>query len=514
MAVTPQTKIKLLKVPFEMDNKNQLTFRNKDEQYNYFNTLPNIKIDECSYQRKDSIIRYPQNIDEILQYNYVMYQNENYPNKWFYAFITNMEYDNENMTKISIKTDVFQTWQFDIIYKQMFVEREHVIDDTIGKNTVPENLETGEYICDKLNYYDKLDDLYYILQVTEWDNGEKIYSTNLGGIPVSYGLYVSDTPLLIANLCKIYANNEKSDAIIGAYVCPKIFLDIDLSVNGRYQGQNTPFNDTFYIEKPSTLDGYTPKNNKLLTFPYCYLNLSNNNGSSNTYQYELMGELPEKPNNCVFNIKGVPVVGCSIKCVPFNYKNSQEYYNEEEGIMAGKFPTLSWSTDEYINWLTQNSVNIGLGVASSLISSATGIATGNPVIAGSSLVKGAMGIANTLSQIYEHSFTPNSARGNTNGGDINVCDKANGFYFYQMNIKKEYAKIIDDYFSMYGYKVNSVKIPNINTRANWNYVKTINANILGDIPQTDIQELKNIFDEGVTLWHNPNTFLDYSQNNK
>ena len=44
-------------------------------------------------------------------------------------------------------------------------------------------------------------------------------------------------------------------------------------------------------------------------------------------------------------------------------------------------------------------------------------------------------------------------------------------------------------------------------------IKTINANILGDIPQEDMQKLKNIFDNGVTFWHNANTFLDYSQNN-
>lgn len=116
-------------------------------------------------------------------------------------------------------------------------------------------------------------------------------------------------------------------------------------------------------------------------------------------------------------------------------------------------------------------------------------------------------------QLYEHSLTPNSARGNINGGDINTCSKKNGFFFYKMNIKQEYAKIIDDFFTMYGYKVNQVKIPNITGRPNWNYVKTLEANILGDIPQQDLQELKNILNSGVTFWHNSNTFLDYSQNN-
>ena len=89
----------------------------------------------------------------------------------------------------------------------------------------------------------------------------------------------------------------------------------------------------------------------------------------------------------------------------------------------------------------------------------------------------------------------------------------NGFSFYKMSIKQEYAKIIDDFFSMFGYKVNEVKIPNVTGRQNWNYVKTIDANILGDLPQEDMQKLKDIFNSGVTFWHNPNTFLDYSQSN-
>ena len=89
----------------------------------------------------------------------------------------------------------------------------------------------------------------------------------------------------------------------------------------------------------------------------------------------------------------------------------------------------------------------------------------------------------------------------------------NGFSFYKMSIKKEYAKIIDDFFSMFGYKVNEVKIPNVTGRQNQNYVKTIDANILGDIPQEDMQKLKDIFNSGVTFWHNSNTFLDYSQSN-
>lgn len=122
--VTPQTNIFLLRCPLTLSNKNQLTFTSQTQQHNYFNGLTKLGIDDGSYQRKDNVIRYPAHIDNVLTYNYCMYQNENYTNKWFYAFITNMRYVNDNMTEISIKTDVYQTWQFDIQWKDSFVERE------------------------------------------------------------------------------------------------------------------------------------------------------------------------------------------------------------------------------------------------------------------------------------------------------------------------------------------------------------------------------------------------------
>lgn len=67
---------------------------------------------------------------------------------------------------------------------------------------------------------------------------------------------------------------------------------------------------------------------------------------------------------------------------------------------------------------------------------------------------------------------------------------------------------------MFGYQTNRVKIPNINNRPNWNYVKTINANIIGNVPELELLAIRNMFNNGITLWHNPDTFLDYSANNR
>ena len=135
MAITPQTDLFLVKCPLQLSNKHQLTFNSKDEQFNYFRSLPRLELDQISYIRKDNVIRFNQHIDSLLEYNYCFYQNENYSNKWFYAFIVRMEYVNDNCTNIYIKQDVWQTWQFDLVYLQSFVEREMInVSDDIPRS--------------------------------------------------------------------------------------------------------------------------------------------------------------------------------------------------------------------------------------------------------------------------------------------------------------------------------------------------------------------------------------------
>ena len=81
MAITPNSQIRLLSVPFEIDNRNQLTFSSVSAQSTYFLSLPHLEIESCSYVRRNNVIRWPGHIDSLLNYNYVMYKNNNYSNK-------------------------------------------------------------------------------------------------------------------------------------------------------------------------------------------------------------------------------------------------------------------------------------------------------------------------------------------------------------------------------------------------------------------------------------------------
>lgn len=551
-AITPSTNLKLLKNPNNLSNENQLTFANATAQYNYFNSLTKLEVTDFTYQRKDYTIRYKACIDDILDYNYCMYQNENYSNKWFYAYIVNMRWLNDQVTEITIKTDVFQTFQFDLTYKASFVEREHVNDDTIGLHTIPENLETGDYIVG-----DKVDtafgNAHPVIMVTEYckltstsdSDGYDMKNKNklMQGGGTMAGVYqgcmylLCGDDLAVRNILASYADAGKLDAIVGMFMAPDVltgYADPTLSSSTMwyytswsgglaygpflylplYQGIENDMG-TIAIGKPyNGINGVIPKNNKLYTYPYIYFIGTNNTGISNTYQYEYFDDI-EQTGYCSFQTNGVITPGCSIKTVPLYYKGTG--YNYAEGIPLGKYPICSYAGDMYTNWLTQNAVNIGIslvGNAAQIAAGAVLASTGAGALAGAGqITSGVTGIASTLGSVYEHSLTPPHIQGDTNTGDITFNRTGNNYSFYKMNIKAEMVTVIDKYFSMYGYKVNTVKIPNITGRTNWNYIKCIGANIEGLIPESFMNEIKSLFNAGITLWHNPQTFLDYSQNN-
>lgn len=306
MPIAPQTNIRLLKVPFEIDNKNQLTFTNLSEQTNYFLSLPYLLIDNCSYQRHDNYINFPAHIDSILHYNYVMYQNENYSNKYFYSFITNMEYVNDNLTRVYIETDCFQTWQFDIIYHNMFVEREHVNNDEIGLHTVPENISTGDIICEYIEEDVSLSDYSWVAIASSWNpatseqfSGITVYNNQVFGYQIHLieAQPVSNLRNLLLYLSKTNSDGHIED-IQDIFIIPdalitksQLTLQTGTSGSNEFTFYILPFSDEVAsfntnISKLTSFKDYTPKNNKCFCYPYNYLLVTNNIGNQNIYKYE------------------------------------------------------------------------------------------------------------------------------------------------------------------------------------------------------------------------------------
>ena len=544
-AITPTTNLYLLKNPNNLSKENQLTFVNAAAQTAYFTGLTNkLYVDNFTYQRKDYVIRYPAGIDSILDYNYCMYQNEDYTTKWFYAYIKNMRYINDNMTEITIETDVYQTFMFDITFKTSFVEREHVSDDTVGLHTIPEGLETGDYICNGIvSLYSGGNSTYICIATSEVPDefGTTIWYRQYNGIYSGVTYIVFQEPLYATNFIRAMDGLGKGDAITSVFLIPTSLTGTltfdqytvsDGNISYLIQAAFPPYSSTYVtlatssnITSPSTLQGYTPKNNKLFVAPYNYFYITNNAGMDIDFHYEDFIN-----NTAQFKTIGSITPGCSIKCFPLNYKklgdatgsvSTMNSYNY--GISGAKYPICSWNSDVYTNWLTQNGVNIAgikLNAAQAGVLKGIGQFTLGAALANSGDVSGGawmgMGlrqIYDTMQENYQHSIIPDSARGNTNSGDITYSAGNMDIPLYKMSIRAEMAASIDGYFSMFGYKVNSLKVPNLTGRKYWNYVKCVGANIEGFIPEFYMDELKSLFNAGITLWHDSTKFLDYSQSN-
>lgn len=570
MVAAPNSKIRLLKTPIELDEKNQLTFASLTAQTNYFLGLTYLEEDDATYVRKDNVIRFPTDptgttYEDLLKYNYCMYQNTSYDSKWFYAFITGIKYVNDGMSEITIETDVMQTWKFDIIYKTSYVEREHVSDDTIGLHTYPEGLETGEYINVETSSSTAIgSDISICVATSKHINADKTVSTPNGKLvngiyqgldfaifsdyPNYSGCKVKETAV---NLYMFYFANTtgvSQDDIVDIFMIPTSIIGSNYTeVEYQYDSGTVPFKvkfltstsseillETYLLKDNKNLAGsYVPHNNKLLCYPYRYLLASNGTGQDVVYNWEDFTH--SNTDHITFKTYGDLTPNCSIKLVPQNYKGIVD--NFEEAINYSKYPTCSWIYDAYTNWLTQNGVNnairsVGglLKIGSGAMTIKSGISGFNEGIAkdsssilnqglsnissgGGSIGGGLRDIFSVAMEQYQHSFDANQSRGNVNSGDINFTLTKNNIQFYKMSIKPEYARIIDNIFSKFGYKVNTMKVPNFESRTNWNYIKTIDINLLGDIPQADMQKIKDIFNNGITFWHNPSTFLDYSQSN-
>ena len=482
----PQSNITLVNVPWDNNYQNVRNFNDIGAQNTYFSNLfPRINFEEYTYLRKNRSIRVGAGVDEIREYNYLYYNNGD--GKTYYCFIEDYNYISENVTELIIKIDVYQTYMFEYTILKSFVEREHVTlsSDVAGNYTFPEELETGEYISRELTNVAETQNTYLIIQIGKnpYNNLETFNYTNKDGI-MQFGYMFAYKISELTNITsKEWAcfrdfidkvrSQGISENIFAVYSVPYFVIGERYTNNlleekypcmikwddTSYGSKNEiekifspPFGENQFNYLGKT---YTAKNNKLLTYPYKYLSVSNNVGSLNTYRYEnFENGIPK------FILKGVMSIGGSIKLIPENYNGQTR--NENEGLILGKYPQFMWGNDVYTNWLTQNAINVlgdFIDVGLTFTKSGISLVGGGPVAGTSYAFSGMQKIISNIGNIYKHSFAPNTISGNASGGDINSSSSQNTFIISHNEIKPGYREIIDNFFEMYGYKINKLKVP-------------------------------------------------------
>lgn len=508
MQFTPNTNVYLLTgVPLDNTYKDTLTFPTKEAQSAYFHgkLFSTYHYTDFSYQRMNSSIRVPANAENLWNVNYLMYQNTNFGNKWFYAFVTQVNYLNQNTTELVFEIDEYQTWMFDIQIKPSFVSREHTNNDTIGANTVPEGLELGPYIKMESTNTAYGTNVCILLAASATPQGDPIDGGLYCGIysGLAYYAFDSSQSAAVNAMIEEYIAHGQGDAIVGISMVPKFLIS---SAGGKLPNSSIATTDVFRSPaRPTTLDGYAPRNNKLYTYPYCFLALTTGTGSSAVYRYELL------PNN-IFTVSGDLSLSPNLNCRPSEYANSG--LTQDEGVTIGGYPSCSWTSDAFANWFAGHTLTWSLGVIGSALPNMGQIASAanNPLSAVQTGLTNSASVFGKVAQLMEGSLIPPQAKGNTGAGSLLTAMRENDFFFASKTITAEYARIIDDYFSRFGYKTNRLKVPNVTGRASWNYVETVNADIIGNAPVGAIDTIKSMFNRGVTFWHG-DYVGDYNRSN-
>lgn len=98
--------------------------------------------------------------------------------------------------------------------------------------------------------------------------------------------------------------------------------------------------------------------------------------------------------------------------------------------------------------------------------------------------------------------TPNSIKTTGNDTLFNLVNSNRKIDIIEFGLDFRYKHRIYDYFVKYGYKVNKWEKINVNSRRYFNFIKTNTCNIVSDeIPHEYLEEIKDIFNRGVTIWH-------------
>lgn len=524
MYVEPNTNIYLLSgVPLDREHVNTLYFSNTSEQANYFSSKAVASLTRNTYQRiKRGYARVEGKAETLYKCNYMMFQNSNHERKWFYAFITNVEYINENCCEIEFEIDNIQTWLTEMKLGHCMIERCHTPTDEIGLNLEPENIDFGEYKTTATQATGYFND-YALVILTSSKIRETSYFDQYEfvatGLPMGvYAIAIINTesngfrPAF--NILKDITDTYGADTILSVFLYPTDFLDI--RVESLLVGPNPVKKEIKPTQtiRPTSFDGYVPKNNKLFTFPYTCLKVSTSYGTSIITRYEYFKDsIPD------FDILSGFSSNPSVTLVPHNYNG--EMYSWDMALEINQFPQVAYIVDSYRAWIAQGGMinMIGRDIGNTITTLGTAaISTAiNPTLGVYATARGAISQdVNTVSAITEiarQKNMPDKARGQVSG-NAQITHKLLNYYFEVRQIRREYAEMVDEYFTMFGYAYNKVGIPNLHARPHYTYIKTANAIVTGDIPNTACTDIKTALNSGITFWVNGDEVGNYSVDNR
>lgn len=551
--IQPNGKIWLCKnVPLNPSMSDTLYFLSESDRYNYFINHSDISFTNVSYMRvQDGVIRLQVNPERVYNYNYMMFTNTGFSNRYFFAFIIGVNYVNNNTAEITFELDPMITWFFDYHLKECYVEREHASTDTVGSNIIGEDfnfvtyntvqqhsLSFNDFGGTRKSYILGLINGLVNSQTGTLDMPEPgNYSGTFCGL--GFFEYESDNITAMRSLLLNYYVNYP-DSIIAMFSIPK-WLHDNCTSQTDYHGE--ALQD---MQSTTALDGgYIPRNKKLYTYPYNKCVVGDNNGNELDLEFEFF------PNRrVIMKVEGIKVPNPEIIAYPYGYKGVQS--DLSQALSWTDFPKLAWGSDYFKEWYNQNISKLNASIDTAFINATAGVLAPTSSMLGSvgkamkntapikenkngtwnknsmkryakqsaaigKIALGSVGaiatnavvggidlfneVINVNATIDSAHAMPNKTHGSFATSNMNVgCTEKWKLTMYQKSLPREFLSSIDDYFDMFGYATKRVKIPNTWVRQHWTYTKTIGCQISGELPADDMETICEIYDSGIRFW--------------
>jgi hypothetical protein len=520
---------------------------------------------EFNIQRVEdkTFIRFNVDISQLWGVNYVVFWNE-FHGRQFYAFINKIEYVQKNRTDVHIELDVIQTFMFDITWQPSFVVREHCqlwnADGSPVINTVPEDLNYGtEYNIAKVQNFRPYNDLYFMVVCckksmhTSGSVNADGWNYSVNGLPQALNYYImpfyldgstpatslgSLDPFVGDFLVQCYSTVKAVNDIVSIYITDM------LPDQPSYDGTTISFNPTYYqLQNVGTApciyvhniqydtgaydaglkyDGFSSvTESKLLMHPYTVTLLDDFKGNrvelkneyiNNTHLVIDMKASLGPSNKVVYTIKDYltslmsddtlkDLVTMEKALIDTNPNDLPVLVDNLSAFIQGNRNSIQNQKNSiYFNGI-MNAVSSGVNMGGNAV-------LGNEigaVSAGVGIVKGVGNDILALQQIQaKQQDIGNTPPSIAKMGGNSYFDYGNGYtgiWIIKKEITPEYRKKLSDFFNMYGYKKNEVKFPNMHTRQYWNFIQTKSCIIQGNFNNEDLEDIKSVFDGGITLWH-------------
>lgn len=537
---TPQSIIHICSgVRLDNGYRNSIYFDSKTAQESYFAGKVVKTFPAYTYLRKSWSVKVEATMEQARTWEYLFFQNGGNGKLWYY-FINQIEYINDSTVELFLEMDVIQSYFFDFNLLPSFVERIHTASDEIGEHTVEEGIDVGELTVKSMTNLNP-GSLCIMIMCTINPN---VTSAELAVPALSYRYNDVFSGVKIwavhptrwaewGNQLETLNDIGQSEAIVAMWMYPIDLVQLgggaswtggDIAV--PVESATTERNSTLVWEAQknlSDLDGYTPKNSKLFCYPYNFVWATNNSGSHAVYRYERFND-----NKMHFAFSGSLAPDGGVHMTPKNYDGLE--FNYGAGMNLTGFPTCAWNSDIYKLWLAQNQGTQGMSALTGMLKIAGGIgavavsgvatATGAGAIPGVAGITAGLGmigsgiqqVGGLMAQNHDKDIVPPQANGSMSSS-VNITNGMHSFTLYRKCLTNEMARIIDDYFTMYGYKVNRVMLPYLDGRPGFTFVKTIGCNLWGDFPMEDQKKIRDIFDSGITFWKRGDTIGNYSIQN-